>query len=149
KRLKAQAEEDREALNRERRAAEEMEVRMKRERQEKTMRERQAQGVALAGQQLRSWAATYRPQIAPFARTVRAAQRPSATDVCPTLPHATDGMRIPQAPDPNLQEHLNEALRLVGAAAESCGQKLKDTTAYRLQLVLEHLSAIESRLPGG
>jgi len=149
KRLKAQEEEDKEALNRERRAAEEMEVRMKRERQEKTMRERQAQGVAMASAQLRSWAATYRQQIAPFARTVRTAQRPSASDICPLLLHATDGVRIPQAPDPNLQEHLSEALRLVSAAAESCGQKLKDTTAYRLQLVMEHLSAIDSQLPGG
>jgi len=149
KRLKVKEEEDREALVNERRTAEELEIRMKRERQEKTMRERQAQGVALVSQQFRAWAATYRQQIEPFARNIRAAQRPSAADVCPNLRHAADGVRIPQAPDPNLQEHLNEAFRLANAAAESCGQKLKDTTAFRLQLILEHLSSIESQLPSG
>jgi hypothetical protein len=151
KRLKVQEEEDKEALVVERRASEELEIKMKRERQDKTMRERQIQGAAMASQQIRSWAQTYRQQIEPFAKTVRTAQHLAAGDpsVCPTLRHAGDGVRIPQAPDPNLQEHLSEALRLVSAAAESCGQKLRDTTAFRLQLVMEHLSAIDRELPSG
>jgi hypothetical protein len=148
---KAQEEEDKEALNAERRAAEELEIRMKRERQAKTMRERQAVGAAEQNRQVHSWAATYRQQIEPFARVIRTAQHSAASDpsVCPALRHAADGVRIPQSPDPSLQEHLNEAFRLVGAAADSCGQKLKDTTAFRLQLVEEHLAAIERQLPSG
>jgi hypothetical protein len=150
-RLKVQEEEDKEALVVERRAAEELEIKMKRERQDKTMRERQIQGAAVANQQLHSWAQTYRQQIEPFAKTVRTAQHLAAGDpsVCPFLHHAGDGVRIPSAPDPNLQEHLSEALRLVSAAAESCGQKLRDTTAFRLQLVMEHLAAIDRELPSG
>jgi hypothetical protein len=144
KRLKAQEEVDKEALVAERRAAEELEVKMKRERQERTMRERQAQSRAMS-----SWAAAYRQQIEPFAKIVRTAQHSSASDpsVCPNLRHATDGVHLPEAPDPNLQGHLSEAVRLVGAAADSCGQKLKDTTAFRLQLVAEHLAAIDRELP--
>ncbi|HTQ79767.1 MAG TPA: hypothetical protein VMM92_07210 [Thermoanaerobaculia bacterium] len=149
RRLKAQEEEDKEALNAERRTAEELEIRMKRERQERTMRERQIQGAAQQSRALVAWAGTYRQQIEPFARLVRTAERSAASDpsVCQSLRHAGDSVHIPQAPDPNLQGHLAEALRLVGAAAESCGQKLKDTTAFRLQLVDEHLAAIERELP--
>jgi hypothetical protein len=151
KRQKLQEEEDKHALVAERRAADELEIRMKRERQEKTMRERKLQGAVEANRQIHSWGAAYRQQIEPFAKTVRLAQHSAASDpsVCPTLRHAADGVRIPQAPDGNLQEHLSEALRLVGAAADSCGQKLKDTTAFRLQLVMEHLAAIERELPSG
>lgn len=151
KRLKVQEEEDKEALVVERRTAEELEIRMKRERQDKTMRERQIQGAAVANRQIHSWAQSYRQQIEPFAKTVRTAQHLAAGDpsVCPSLRHAGDGVHIPPAPDPNLQEHLSEALRLVSAAADSCGQKLKDTTAFRLQLVMEHLSSIERELPSG
>jgi hypothetical protein len=151
KRMKLQEEEDKTALVAERRAAEELEIKMKRERQEKTMRERQLQGAVEANRQIHSWAGIYRQQIEPFARAVRTAQRSAASDpsLCPTLRHAADGVRIPQAPDPNLQGHLSEALRLVAAAADSCGQKLRDTTAFRLQLVMEHLSAIERELPSG
>jgi hypothetical protein len=149
--MKLQEEDDKAALVAERRTAEELEIKMKRERQEKTMRERMAQGVVLANRQIHSWGATYRQQIEPFAKAVRTAQHSAASDpsLCPSLRHAADGVRIPQAPDPGLQEHLSEALRLVGAAADSCGQKLKDTTAFRLQLVMEHLSAIERELPSG
>jgi hypothetical protein len=151
KRMKLQEEDDKAALVAERRTAEELEIKMKRERQEKTMRERMAQGAVLANRQIHSWGATYRQQIEPFAKAVRTAQHSAASDpsLCPSLRHAADGVRIPQAPDPGLQEHLSEALRLVGAAADSCGQKLKDTTAFRLQLVMEHLSAIERELPSG
>lgn len=151
KRQTIQAEDDKAALVAERRAAEELEIKMKRERQAKTLRERALQGAAEANRQLQAWAAVYRQQIEPFAKAVKAAQRASASDpsLCPTLRHAADGVRIPQAPDPNLQGHLSEAIRLVGAAADSCGQKLKDTTAFRLQLVMEHLSAIERELPSG
>jgi hypothetical protein len=151
KRLKIQEEEDKEALVVERRAAEELEIKMKRDRQDKTMRDRRLQGAAVANQQIHSWAQTYRQQIEPFAKAVRTAQHSAAGDpsVCPSLRHAGDGVHIPPAPDPNLQEHLSEALRLVSAAAESCGQKLRDTTAFRLQLVMEHLSSIERELPSG
>ncbi len=105
---------------------------------------------------MRRWRRESRDPLAPvlrewehLARVARRGPGSRLTAGCRRLDLALEGLdrgRLPAAPDPSVSLHLEETLRSLGEAADSCSQGAYFLTAWRLREATESWRQLRGRM---